>query len=166
MAADNKEAAPNEKASADAVALTSAPLLVSEIKDEEGAAPKENPFADMAAPSKAITAGVVAADVPKEKSVSVADEVSYFFSSTPLSLETETEPVPPLMMEKEDEPKENIPPPPDLGDANNAAPKEKLLSYFFLHWSLREHARPAVGCQTRTLSCFYLFPCECFFLLP
>ena len=109
MAADNKEAAPNEKASADAVALTSAPLLVSEIKDEEGAAPKENPFADMAAPSKAITAGVVAADVPKEKSVSVADEVSYFFSSTPLSLETE--PVPLLMAEEEDEPEKSANPP-------------------------------------------------------
>ena len=65
MAADNKEAAPNDNAGADAVSLASALLGGGNIADEEGAAPKENLLTAVAAPAEAITAGVVASNRSK-----------------------------------------------------------------------------------------------------
>ena len=59
MAADNKEAASNEKAVTDAGALASAPILVSNITEEERASPEDNLLVAIAVPSEAITAGVV-----------------------------------------------------------------------------------------------------------
>ena len=67
MAADNKEAAPNDNAGADAVSLASALLGGGNIADEEGAAPKENLLTAVAAPAEDITAGIIAADGPKGK---------------------------------------------------------------------------------------------------
>ena len=87
--------------------------------DEEGAAPKENLLADVAAPAESITAGGVAVNGPKEKSASGTDDAFSYFYSPPLSQETEL--VAPLMVEEEDKPKENPPTPPDLGGANKAA---------------------------------------------
>ena len=60
----------------------------------------------------------------KGKIISQRGQGVLLFSSAPLS--PETEPVPPLMAEEEENSKENPPTPPDLGGANNAAPKEKL----------------------------------------
>ena len=65
MAADNKEATSNEKAGAEARALASAPLLGSDITDEEEAVLKDKPLAAVSNPEEAITTGVVAADTPK-----------------------------------------------------------------------------------------------------
>ena len=109
------------KAGAISGSLVPVPLLGSEITEKEGASPEKNPLACVAAPVEAITAGVVAVDVPNEKAASVTEEASYFFSSAPLSLETK--PVSPLMIEGEDEPKENQLISPDFGCANNLAPK-------------------------------------------
>ena len=74
-AADNK-AAPNKKAGTDARALTSTPLLVRDITDEEGADPKDNPLMAVVAPEEVISAGDVAAEAPKEKSSASADKAS------------------------------------------------------------------------------------------
>ena len=82
----------------------------------------------MAAPAEAITTGIVGVDAPKEEEASNVDEEYSFFSSAPLSPETET--VPPLMAEEEYKPKENLMTPPALEGANNAAPKEKPMSPF------------------------------------
>ena len=65
MEADNKEAAPNDKAGADAIYLALAPLLGSDITDEEGAFPKENPLVAVAAPVNAITTCNVSINAPK-----------------------------------------------------------------------------------------------------
>ena len=92
MVADDKEAAPKKKAGADSGALTSAPFSGSDITDKEGASPKDNPLAAVATPAEAITAGVVSADTPKEKSSAGADEASSFFSSAPLSPEMDMVP--------------------------------------------------------------------------
>ena len=77
--------------------------------DEEGASLKENLLTAVAAPTEVISAGIVAADRPKEKAAEGADETSYFFSSTPWSQETNS--VPSLMAEREDKPKKNHLPP-------------------------------------------------------
>ena len=61
MAAEYREATSNKKAGTDAGALDSAPLLVRDITDDEGASPEDNPLAAVAVPSEAITAGIVAA---------------------------------------------------------------------------------------------------------
>ena len=45
MSAEDKDTAPNKKVVADAGALASAPLLGSNIMDEEGEDPKDNPLA-------------------------------------------------------------------------------------------------------------------------
>ena len=71
-----------------------------DIMDEDEGALKENLIATVAAPSEVITADVVAVDGPKEKSAASADEAYYLFSSNPLY--QETEPVPPFMVEEED----------------------------------------------------------------
>ena len=102
VAADHKESAPNDMAGADAGALASALLLGSNIVDEEGASPKDNLLADIAAPEEAITADVVAADAPKEKALARADKASSSSSSAPLYPEMEL--VSPLLEEEEDEP--------------------------------------------------------------
>ena len=65
MAADNKEATPNEKAGSGAGSLASEPFGGGDITDEEGAAPKENLLASVFTPSGAITTGFVAVDGPK-----------------------------------------------------------------------------------------------------
>ena len=98
--------------------------------EKEGSELKENPLAAVAAPAEAITAGVVAANTPKEKkSAAGADEASYFSSSAPLS--PETDPVTPLMAEKEDDLRGNMPTPLDLVGANNTASKYKPPSLVF-----------------------------------
>ena len=84
--------------------------------------------------SEAITTGVIATDMPKEKSAAGADKASYFFSSPTLSPETEL--VPLWMSDEEDETKENLPNPLDLGGANNAAPEDKPLLSFLLFYPL------------------------------
>ena len=76
---DCKEVTPNEKAIVDITALASAPLLGSNIMDEEGAALKENSLVSVAAPTEAIIAEVFAANAPKEKPAAGADEASSFF---------------------------------------------------------------------------------------
>ena len=68
------------------------------ITDEEGGAPKEKLIADVAAPAESLTAGVVAANRPKEKEAAGADKELSFFYSKPLS--QETDPVPPLMADE------------------------------------------------------------------
>ena len=95
MASDNKETPPDKNSGTDAGAFASAILGGGDIADKEGAALKENLISAVDAPVEAITAGVVAADRPKEKSAAVMDEASSFFSSTPLVQETEM--LPPLM---------------------------------------------------------------------
>ena len=97
------EAAPKDKSGADTRDLAAAPLLGSDITDDEGASPKENPLVTVAAPAKAITAGAVAVNVPKEKSAAGTYKASSVFSSAPLSLYKD--PVSPLMAQEEDEPK-------------------------------------------------------------
>ena len=118
---NSHEVAPNDKFGSDARSLASATLLGSDIIDEEGADPKENPLAAVAAPAEAITAGVISDDASKEKVSAGADKASSFSFFKPLS--PETDPVPLSMEDEEDEPKENPPTPLDLGGANNAAPK-------------------------------------------
>ena len=61
-------------------------------------------------------------------------EVSSFLSFAPLSPETDM--VPPLMVEEDNKPKENLPIPLDLGGANNAAPKKKPPSSFLFIFQL------------------------------
>ena len=73
VAADDKEAATNNNAVADSRAFASALLVGGNIMDEEGADPKENLRAAVAAPAEAITAGVVDANGPKEKSAADTD---------------------------------------------------------------------------------------------
>ena len=128
VAANNEEATPKKTAGSDAWALDSAPWLGSNITDEDGGSPKYNPLAAVAAPEEAITVGVVAADAPKEKSASGSDKASSFFYYYPLS--PDTDPAPLLMAEEEDNLKENMPTSPELGGANNVAPKEKPPSSF------------------------------------
>ena len=86
MAADEKEADLNKKASADARDLALAPLLGRDITDEEGAYLKENLLAAVFSPAEAITAGVVAVNKPTEKAAASAYEASSLSSSSPLSL--------------------------------------------------------------------------------
>ena len=94
---------PNEKVGIYAGALASLALLGSNITDKEGSALKENPLAYVAAPKEEITAGAVAADTPKGKSAAGAYKTHSFFISNPLSPETDQ--VPPLMEEEEDDQK-------------------------------------------------------------
>ena len=85
--------------------MTSAPLSGSNVTNEERAALKDNPLADVAAPAEVINAVVVTDDTSKEKATAGEDEASSFFYSTPLYMETDL--APPLMEEEEDKPKEN-----------------------------------------------------------
>ena len=68
VAADDEESSPNNNSGTDSGSLELAPLLGSDITYEEGADPKENPPAGVAAPAEAITAGLVAADTPEGRS--------------------------------------------------------------------------------------------------
>ena len=123
MTADDKEATLNENAGADAVSFTSAILGGGYITDEEGAAPKEKFLTAIAAVTEAISAGVISSNGPMEKSAAGTEEAFSCFSFALLS--QETDPVTLLMAEEENEPKENLPIPPDFGGANKAETKDK-----------------------------------------
>ena len=74
MAADDKEAAPNENAGAEAVVFASALLGGGYITDEEGAAPKDKLLTAITALAEVITSGVVATNSPKKKVSSGTDK--------------------------------------------------------------------------------------------
>ena len=101
---------PNDNSGADARAFVSALLGEGNIMDKEGGSPKENLLVAVAAPAETITAVVVADDGPKEKLASGMNESSYFFYPAPLP--QETNPMPPFIMDEEDNPKENPQTPP------------------------------------------------------
>ena len=90
MSVDDKESSPNDNSGADSVAFYSVLLGGGNITDEEGAYPKENLLATVAAPAEASTAGVVDANGPKGKVADDIDETFSYFSFVPLSQETET----------------------------------------------------------------------------
>ena len=146
-----------QEAGTNSGALDSSPLLESNITDDEGETPKENLLLTVAAPAETINTGVVAADIPREKLPTGAYKMSYFFSSTSLYLETEL--VPPLMAEEEDNPKENLPTPLYSGGANNAAPKEKSPSSFLLFLLLVSVGTgKASGGASNTISILIMLP--------
>ena len=100
MASDDKEADPDKISDADAVAFASEVLGGGDIKHEEGAAPEENLLVVVAASAEAITAGIVSANGPKEKPAAGMDNLFSYFSSNPLSQDTEKATM--LMAKEED----------------------------------------------------------------
>ena len=100
MEKDKKEAALNENAGADDVAIAPALLRWCDIMDEEAATPKENLLAAISDSAEAITVGIVSANRPKRKVAAGTEEAFSYISSTPLS--QEMDPVTLLMAEEED----------------------------------------------------------------
>ena len=73
MAADDKEASRNENSGADVVEFASEILGGGDITDEEGSSTKENLLVAVATTAEVITAGIVSANIPKEKASACTD---------------------------------------------------------------------------------------------